>query len=73
LKVGTQSVESQASDRLLAILKQISGDLGKNGYLAEIVRLVLPFFDPKRHEFLAGSNLLQAFLELGDVDRIAIT
>ena len=51
-----------------SVLTQISGDLGKNGYIAEIVRLVLPFYDPKRHEFMAGSNLLQAFLELGDAE-----
>jgi len=51
------------------VLKQISGDLGQNGYIDQIIRLVLPFYDPKRHDFLAGSNLLQAFLELGDVER----
>lgn len=51
------------------VLTQISGDLGKNGFLAEIIRLVLPLYDPTRHELLAGGNLLQACLELEDVER----
>ncbi len=51
------------------VLTQISGDLGNSGFLAEIIRLVLPFYDPKRHELVAGGNVLQACLELGDVER----
>jgi tetratricopeptide (TPR) repeat protein len=51
------------------VLTQISGDLGQNGFVAEVLRLVLPFYDPKRHELLAGGNLLQACVQLGDVAR----
>lgn len=63
-----ESVLAVAADQP-GVLTQISGDLGKNGFVAEILRLVLPFYDPTRHELIAGGNLLQACVELKDVER----
>jgi tetratricopeptide (TPR) repeat protein len=51
------------------VLMQISGDLGKAGHTAEIIDLVLPFYDPARHDIAAGFNFLQAFLDRGDWQR----
>lgn len=48
------------------VLMQLSGDLGRAGFVAEVVDLVLPFYEPERHDVPAGLNLLQAFFELGD-------
>ena len=46
------------------LLQQISGDLGKNGYIEDIPELVLPRFDPSIHGYLVGNNLIKALIEL---------
>jgi hypothetical protein len=46
-------------------LMQMSGDLGNNGYPAEIIRLVEPYFDPAVHGLLVGNNLIKAYHKLG--------
>jgi tetratricopeptide (TPR) repeat protein len=48
------------------VLTQVSGDLGERGHAREIVDLILPFYDPERHDITAGVNCLQAFLEMRD-------
>jgi tetratricopeptide (TPR) repeat protein len=50
------------------VLMQISGDLGNNGYLAEIIRLVEPHFDPAFHGLQVGNNLIKANLDLGQAE-----
>jgi len=47
------------------LLMQMSGDLGNNGYLSEIIRLSEPCFDPSFHGLQFGNNLIKANLELG--------
>lgn len=49
------------------LLMQMSGDLGNNGYLAEIIQLTTPYFDPAYHGLEAGNNLIKANLELGQL------
>lgn len=46
----------------------LSGDLGNNGYLAEMIELLLPSYEAERHGALAGLNLLQACLETQRLD-----
>ena len=48
------------------VLTQISGDLGRAGFTQEIADLVLPIYDPQRHDVLAGFNCLEALLQLRD-------
>ncbi len=50
------------------LLMQISGDLGNNGYLAEIIRFVAPHFDSKDHGFKVGLNLIRAHHQLGQLE-----
>jgi tetratricopeptide (TPR) repeat protein len=50
------------------MLMQMSGDLGNNGCLKEIVRLVEPRFDPAVHGLQVGNNLIKANHELGQID-----
>ena len=45
------------------VLTMITGDLGNNGHVAEIIELVLPTYAIEIHDPLAGLNLLQACLE----------
>ena len=49
-------------------LKQISGDLGNAGLLAELLQLSEPRFDAAIHGLDAGNNLIKANLELGRID-----
>ncbi len=50
------------------LLQQMSSDLGRNGYLAEILRLVEPHFDVAYHGLPVGNNLIKAHFDLGDLD-----
>lgn len=50
------------------MLMQLSGDLGNQGHLNEIVQLLTPRFDPKVHGIQVGNNLIKANVDLGKVD-----
>jgi tetratricopeptide (TPR) repeat protein len=47
-------------------LMMISGDLGNNGYLMQMLDLVLPFYKAEKHGALAGLNLIQSCIRLGE-------
>lgn len=47
-----------------AALMMISGDLGNNGQVRAIPDLLASVYDPSRHDFKAGLNLLQAYAQL---------
>jgi hypothetical protein len=59
-----EEVLATAGDRS-DVLVTISGDLGVNGRVAEIVELLAPRYDAVRHGPAAGINLLQAYLATG--------
>jgi tetratricopeptide (TPR) repeat protein len=44
-------------------IMMISGDLGNNGYIEELIELFLPLFDVQKHGIQAGLNLVQACIE----------
>ena len=48
------------------VLVTISGDLGVTGHPAEIIQLIAPHYDARRHGPATGVNLLQAYLALRD-------
>ena len=50
------------------LLMQVSGDLGNQGHLPEILELVTPHFDIAVHGIAVGNNLLKANLDLGRLD-----
>jgi tetratricopeptide (TPR) repeat protein len=50
------------------MLMQMSGDLGNNGCLQEIIQLVEPHFDPAKHGLQVGNNLLKAHHDLGQIE-----
>jgi hypothetical protein len=58
-----EEVLAEAGDRA-DVLVTISGDLGSNGHLPQIVELVAPRYDAERHGPATGLNLLQAYLVL---------
>ena len=47
-------------------LMMISGDLGNNGYSTQMFDLILPFYKPEKHGPMAGLNLIQASIQLGE-------
>lgn len=50
------------------VLMQISGDLGKHGYLKESIQLAEPRFVPQVHGLAVGNNLIKAHLDLGQLE-----
>ncbi|HZQ21000.1 MAG TPA: tetratricopeptide repeat protein [Terriglobales bacterium] len=50
------------------LLMQISGDLGKHGYLRELLELTESRFVPDRHGLQVGNNLIKAHLDLGEIE-----
>jgi tetratricopeptide (TPR) repeat protein len=50
------------------LLMQMSGDLGKHGYLVEAMKLTEPLFDAKVHGLAVGNNILKAHFDLGQLD-----
>lgn len=50
------------------ILVTISGDLGANGHLTELIELVAPRYDAQKHGPATGLNLLQAFLVTRNIE-----
>ncbi|QYM79072.1 hypothetical protein K0B96_00205 [Horticoccus luteus] len=62
-----EQVLAEAGDRA-DVLVTISGDLGVNGYLREIIDLVAPRYDAHRHGPATGVNLVQAYLALREPD-----
>lgn len=64
-KEALSRVESPAPADMLM---QISGDLGNNGHLAEIIHWVGPAFQVEVHGLMVGNNLIKAHLDLGQLD-----
>lgn len=60
-----EEILATAGDRT-DVLVTISGDLGVNGRVTEIVELLAPRYDAERHGPAAGINLLQAYLATRD-------
>ena len=50
------------------VLVTISGDLGSNGHVAQIVEFIAPRYDAQIHGPATGLNLLQAYLALRQAD-----
>jgi hypothetical protein len=60
-----EEVLASAGDRP-DVLVTISGDLGTFGHVIQIVELVAPRYDAKRHGPATGLNLLQAYIAVRD-------
>jgi tetratricopeptide (TPR) repeat protein len=63
-----QSLERAGIPTPANLLMQMSGDLGNNGFLKEIVEWVEPYFSASDHGLLVGNNLIKAFLDSGQLD-----
>lgn len=50
------------------VLVTISGDLGSNGHMQQIIELVAPRYDADRHGPATGLNLLQAYLAVQNAE-----
>ncbi len=51
------------------LLTQMSGDLGKQGHLPELVNRTGPHFIPEVHGLAVGNNLMKGHLDLGQFDQ----
>jgi tetratricopeptide (TPR) repeat protein len=60
---------SRVGDKIPAdFLVQMGGDLGKHGYLRELLQLTEPRFVPELHGLQVGNNLIKAHLDLGEIE-----
>lgn len=59
----------QEKDWMHELLLSITGDLGKNGFIEDALKIVEPVYQPNRDNFFTGTNLLQCYLELRQVDK----
>lgn len=50
------------------LLMQMSGDLGNQGHLSDLLALAEPYFVPDIHGLLVGNNLIKAHLDLDQLD-----
>ncbi len=50
------------------LLMQLSGDLGNQGHLIQLLELVQPHFDLELHGLQVGNNLLKASIDTGQLD-----
>jgi hypothetical protein len=62
-----EEVLSVAGDRA-DVLVIVSGDLGSTGNISQIIELVAPRYDARRHGPATGINLIQAYLAVRDPD-----
>lgn len=62
-----EEILAGAGDRA-DVLVAISGDLGSQGHVAEIIELIAPRYDADRHGPATGLNLLQAYLAVRNAD-----
>lgn len=49
-------------------LSIISGDLGKNGFISEMIEMTAPYYISEQHDVYAGLNLLNGYLMLQRAD-----
>ncbi|MCB1088357.1 MAG: tetratricopeptide repeat protein, partial [Verrucomicrobiae bacterium] len=49
------------------LLMQLSGDLGNQGHLIELLDLTSPHFDPEAHGLTVGNNLIKASIDTGQL------
>lgn len=68
LKLYEESFANAPTPVPTDLLIQVSGDLGRNGHLKEIIQIAEPKFDPAKHGIVAGGNLVKAHMELGNTD-----
>lgn len=47
---------------------QMSGDLGRQGHLPELINLTVPHYVPEVHGMSVGNNLIKGHLDLGQLD-----
>ena len=67
LALYEQSLANAGQPTPADLLMQLSGDLGNQAHLPEIIQLVAPRFDPAHHGLQVGNNLIKAYLDLGQV------
>ncbi len=60
---------SRVGDKIPAdFLMQMGGDLGKHGYLKELLQFTEPRFVPELHGLQVGNNLIKAHLDLDEIE-----
>jgi tetratricopeptide (TPR) repeat protein len=68
IKFYTEALAHVGSPVPPELLMQMSGDLGAQGHLAELVEMTAPHFVPEMHGLPIGNNLIKAYVDLGNLE-----
>ena len=63
-----EALAHAGNDVAADFLMQMSGDLGNQGHIAELLALAEPHFVPEQHGLQVGNNLIKAHITLGHLD-----
>lgn len=59
-----ETILAQPSHLDIQTLQQMSGDLGRCGYIEDIIQIIAPHYKVEQHGFEVGNNLIKAYFEL---------
>jgi tetratricopeptide (TPR) repeat protein len=68
LKLQREALGILGDDVPAEALMTMTGDLGKRGFLAQLIELGASRFVPERHGILVGNNLIKAYIDSGRID-----
>lgn len=57
------------TDDVGSALATISGDLGQNRFINELIEIICPIYSVEKHGYMAGLNILRAFLLTNDFEQ----
>jgi tetratricopeptide (TPR) repeat protein len=69
LKLQREALEMLGGEVPAEALMTMTGDLGKRGFLAQLIELAARHFVPEQHGILVGNNLIKAYVDSGRIDQ----
>ncbi len=68
MRLYQEALSNVQGDIPADLLMQMSGDLGNNGHIAELLEVTAPRFNVEVHGLQVGNNLIKSYVELGRLD-----
>ena len=68
LKLHREALGMLGDDIPTEALMTMTGDLGKRGFLAQLIELAAARFVPERHGLVVGNNLIKAYMDSGRIE-----
>lgn len=68
MRLYQEALSNLQDDIPADLLMQMSGDLGNNGHIAELLEMTAPRFNAEAHGLQVGNNLIKSYVDLGKPD-----